>query len=414
MITFESNLDFVRKLDSTDELASYRSRFFVPQINGKPAVYLTGNSLGLQPRKTREYIDEELKKWSSLAVLAHTEGIDPWLPYHELITPSLARLTGCAECEVVAMNALTVNLHLMLISFYRPTRECHEILMEAGAFPSDRYAVSSQTQLHGFPTSVSLLEPRSAEDCLRTEDVIGYLEKNHERIALILLGYPNYRTGQAYEIGEIARAARRLNIFLGLDLAHGIGNIPLQLHDWGVDFAVWCSYKYLNAGPGGLAGVFVHERHHRSVLPRLTGWWGHNKKTRFEMPDDFDPIPTVEAWQLSNPPILQAAALRASLELFDEAGMTRLRKKSERLTLFFEFLCKEISLQQVTPQEPSQRGCQLSFRHDHAMKLVKVLREQGILCDYRHPDLIRVAPVPLYNSFEDVRKCWEGLCLALS
>ncbi len=405
---FEATLDFARRLDAADELKSLRSRFYIPQHQDTDCVYLTGNSLGLQPRTTRDFVLEELDAWRDRAGDAHLVGPHPWLPYHELLTEGLSLLVGAKKTEVVAMNSLTVNLHLLMTSFYRPTSQRNRIILEAGAFPSDLYAAESQGKIHGFNDVIGYFSPRLGEDVLRTSDILEKLDRERSSTSLVLLGHPNYRTGQAYDIAAIASTCRSLGIVLGLDLAHGIGNLQLKLHDWNVDFGVWCSYKYLNAGPGAIGGCYVHERHHRTELPRLCGWWGHDKATRFEMPQTFVPIPTVEAWQISNPPIFQAAALRASLDIFDTAGgMAALVQKSWLLTGFMEFLFRRSTLHQVTP--PADRGCQVSFRHPGARELTERLRLSGIVADYRHPDIIRVAAAPLYNTFEDVWRFSQGL-----
>jgi kynureninase len=406
-----------KELDANDPLASFREKFHIPEHkSGQPYVYLTGHSLGLQPQTAKQYIETELRDWARLGVEAHFHAENPWASYHELVTESLARLAGAAPLEVVAMNSISVNLHLMLTSFYRPTPARHGILVEGGAFPSDQYAVDSQIRFHGFSPEKALLElaPRPGEETLRTEDIIAKIEAEGDRIALILLGSVQYLTGQAFDIAAIAAAGRRKGCVVGFDLAHGIGNLPLRLHDDGVDFAVWGSYKYLNAGPGGVGGCFVHERHARdSKLPRFAGWWGHDKKTRWAMPRRFSPMPGAEGWALSNPPIFQLAALRASLEIFDAATMTRLRKKSELLTGYFSACLKTLpegSCRMITPDKPNERGCQISFHvTEPKERLVKRLQEQGIICDVREPDVVRAAPVPLYNRFSDVYRLTQAL-----
>jgi kynureninase len=357
------------ELDEKDPLKGLRDRYLFPKgPDGKDAVYLCGNSLGLQPKKAREYVVSELEDWEKLAVEAHIHGRHPWLPYHELLTQPLARLVGAKPEEVVAMNSLTVNLHLLMISFYRPTKERFKILVETGAFPSDQYAVKSQAAYHGFDPSSAILElkPRKGEQVLRTEDILAEIDREGDRIALVMLGGVNYLTGQAFAMREIAEAARKKGCKVGFDLAHAAGNLELKLHDWGPDFAAWCSYKYLNAGPGGIAGAFVHERHARDErIPRFAGWWGHDKKTRFQMGPDFHPIAGAEGWQLSNPPIFQLASLRASMELFDEATMPKLRKKSEALTGYLETELSQVRkgfVEFITPASAQDRGCQLSLR----------------------------------------------------
>lgn len=401
---------FAHQLDEKDPLARFKKEFLFPKTaDGKPSLYFAGNSLGLQPRKAKEYINEELEDWARWGVEGHLHARHPWLPYHELVTEPLARVVGAEPNEVVAMNTLTVNLHLMMVSFYRPTSERYKILIEGGAFPSDQYAVASQARFHGYDPAkaIQTLHPREGENHLRHEDILATLERDGKQIALVLLGNVNYLTGQALDMAGITEAAHAQGCKIGFDLAHGAGNLLLQLHDWNPDFAVWCSYKYLNSGPGALAGCFIHERHlGQREIPRFEGWWGQNKQTRFEMPSRFDPIPTVEAWQLSNPPIFQLAAMRASLELFDQATLPELRKKSESLTRYLEFLLKDLPstvCSQVTPKDLASRGTQLSFRFPQKGKeLVKALAEQGVIADFREPDILRFAPVPLYCSFTDV------------
>jgi kynureninase len=401
--------------DASDALAPYRASFFIPpREDGSDSIYLCGHSLGLQPRGVARIFNEELEHWAELGVEGHFASSRPWLPYHEQLTASLARLTGALTTEVVAMNSLTVNLHLMLASFYRPRPGREAIVIEKRAFSSDQYAVESQIRHHGFDPQTALIEigPREGEDILRTEDICAAIEREGARIATVMLGGVQYLTGQRFDIEAIARCARKHGCMVGIDLAHAIGNVPLRLHDWGVDFAVWCSYKYLNAGPGAIGGCFVHDRHIRSPdIPRLAGWWGHDKSTRFEMPAAFRPIATAEGWQLSNPSIFAAAPLLASLPLFDAAGVDKLRAKSVQLTGYLESLLlarlsNELSI--ITPKDPEMRGCQLSLRlHRPAVQARAVfdsLSKQGVICDWREPDIIRVAPVPLYNSFVDV---WE-------
>lgn len=405
------------EMDAGDGLAAFRSRFHIPRNgNGAEAVYLVGHSLGLQPTAARDCVERELDDWQNLAVEGHFKGENPWMPYHEALADSLVRLAGARSGEVVAMNTLTVNLHLMMVSFYRPTPERYRILVEGAAFPSDQYAVASQAAWHGYDPAESVIElwPREGEDAVRTGDIEDLLEREGESIALVFLGGVNYLTGQAFEMDRITAAGHRQGCVVGFDLAHAMGNLELQLHEWDVDFAVWCSYKYLNGGPGCVGGCFVHERHgRRDDLPRFAGWWGHDKETRFQMPSAFEAIPGAEGWQLSNPPILPLAALRASLELFDEVGMDRLREKSRRLTGYLEHLLRDHfpdDLAIITPADPEQRGCQLSLRTGPRGGLVhRHLSECGIRCDWREPDVIRVAPVPLYNRFADVLRFVEAM-----
>lgn len=406
---YEASEDFARRMDAEDPLRRFRDEFLFPRHNGEPVVYLTGNSLGLQPRKARQYINEELEDWELHGVEGHFNARKPWLPYHENVTEQAARVVGAKPIEVVVMNTLSVNVHLMMVSFYRPTRERYKILMEAEAFPSDQYAVATQVRFHGHTPedAVLRLKPREGEETLRTEDILDTIERHGSEIALVMLGNVNYLTGQAFDMAAITRAAHAKGCRVGFDLAHAAGNLKLSLHDDGPDFAVWCSYKYLNGGPGTLGGVFVHERHaHSPELPRFAGWWGHNKQTRFQMGPTFDPLPGAEGWQLSNPPIFQLAALRASLELFDAATMEALRRKSERLTGYLEFLLDRLPpgfVRVTTPRDVKQRGAQLSLRfRGESRKLLPRLSEAGVVCDFREPDIIRAAPAPLYNNFTDV------------
>jgi len=414
---FSTDKKYAEKLDAEDQLKNYRARFFIPKDgHGSEVIYFAGNSLGLQPKSVRPYIEQELKDWERLGVEGHFRAKNPWMPYHELLTEQTARLVGARPQEVVVMNTLTVNLHLMLVSFYRPTTRRHKIVIEAHAFPSDRYAVESQIRFHGFDPKRSLIElqPRSGEATLRTEDIEDVLEADGEEIALVLLGGVNYYTGQAFHLERITRAGQSQGCVVGFDLAHAVGNVVLKLHEWNVDFAVWCSYKYLNSGPGGIGGCFVHERYaHRFDLPRFAGWWGQNKHIRFQMGPVFDPIPGAEGWQLSNPPILPLAALRASMEIFDEVGMEALRTKSKHLTAYLEYLLGCLPNKPfvvITPSNPEERGCQLSILvREQGRALFEHLTHSGVVCDWREPNVIRVAPVPLYNSFSDVYRFVEIL-----
>jgi kynureninase len=413
-------------LDAQDPLARFREEFLFPKAGstavegmaGRDVLYFAGNSLGLQPRKARQYIEEELEDWQRFGVEGHIRARHPWLPYHEFVTESLARIVGAKSSEVVAMNTLTVNLHLMMVSFYRPTKTRYKILIEPSAFPSDQYAVASQADFHsrnvGFDPGSAIVEirPRAGEDCLRDDDILTAIEREGESLALVMLGNVNYLTGQAFDVKAITDKARSVGACVGFDFAHGAGNLELQLHDWAPDFAVWCSYKYLNSGPGAIAGCFVHERHHRDrTLPRFAGWWGQNKTTRFLMGREFDPISTVESWQLSNPPIFQLAAMRASFELFDAAGMSRLRAKSVSIVSFLESLLKQDArLAVVTPAEESRRGTQLSIRAPgHPKDWVQTLERHGIIADAREPDILRIAPAPLYTRYVDVVNLAEVL-----
>ena len=414
---YQNNLAFAKSMDEQDPLKSFREQFHLPlRKDGTPYVYLCGNSLGLQPKTTRAAIEQELVDWQNYGVEGHFHAKNPWMPYHEFLTEAMAKVVGAKPIEVVVMNTLTVNLHLMMVSFYRPTPKRHKILIEFDAFPSDKYGVASQIKFHGHDPAESLVElkARPGEELLRMEDIEKVIEEQGDEIALIMLGNTNYYTGQFFDMKRIAELGPAKGCMVGFDCAHGAGNVDLDLHNSGVDFAVWCSYKYINSGPGSLGGCFVHERHaHDKELPRFTGWWGHNKETRFGMRDAFDPIPGVEAWQLSNPPILSMAAIKASLEVFMKAGMENIFKKSKTLTGYLEFLVNEMQNDQIgviTPKDPSQRGCQLSIQVKNADKtLFNKITEKGVIVDWREPDVIRVAPIPLYNSYEDVYRFVEIL-----
>ncbi len=399
-----------KDLDLFDPLKQYREKFFIPkQKNGEDVIYLAGNSLGLQPKTVREHVEQELLDWEKIALEGHISAKNPWLPYHEFLTDQTARLVGAKPEEVVSMNALTVNLHLLFVSFYRPTNKRHRILIESKAFPSDHYAVQSQIRFHGFDVETSLVEmkPRGGEDTIRTEDIEELIEREGDSIALIWFAGVNYYSGQAFEFERITKAGHKKGCVVGFDLAHATGNLVMKLHEWEIDFAVWCNYKYMNAGPGAIGGAYVHEKHlNDQSLPKFLGWWGHDKETRFLMDHKYIAIPTVESWQLSNPPILQLASLKASLDIFDSAGINELRKKSEQLTSYLEYLIKEKNdntVDIITPQNINERGCQLSLRiKTNGKDLYQRLLNEGVVCDWREPDVIRVAPVPLYNSFEDV------------
>jgi kynureninase len=409
---FENSLSFARALDKKDPLRKFRAEFNIPKIGGKPALYFTGNSLGLAPKKTKRMVNEELQDWAEFAVEGHFHSRRPWLYYHKFGKKALAGLTGAKPSEVVAMNSLTVNLHLMITSFYRPTAQRFKIIAEAGAFSSDQYAFESQIKLHGLNPSEVLIElsPRDGEYALRTEDIVDEIRKHAAALALVIFPGVQYYSGQIFNIPIITLAAHEAGAIAGFDLAHAIGNIPLNLHKDNVDFAVWCSYKYLNGGPGGVAGAFVHERHANSNLPRLAGWWGHNEKERFRMEKGFVPMPGVDGWQISNFPVLSGAALMASLELFEKVGINALRKKSRSLTAYLDFLLRSVdghdrSFTIITPPVEHERGCQLSLlMKRNGKKTFNKLTRAGIIADWREPDVIRVAPVPFYNSFEDVYK----------
>jgi kynureninase len=410
-MNYEASLSFAKQMDQNDPLKDYRRMFHFHRMGGKEVIYFCGNSLGLMSKTTTEMVNKELEVWAKKGVIGqHTY----WESYHEHLSKSTARLVGAKPSEVVVMNALTVNLHLLLISFYQPTGNRNKIVIEKGAFPSDQYAVESQIKLHGLNPKDVLLElsPREGEKTLHTEDILGTLKEHGDSIATILIGGVNYYTGQAFDMEAITKAGQKIGAYVGFDLAHAAGNIMLDLHDWGVDFAAWCSYKYLCAGPGSPGGVFIHERHGNWDGPRLSGWWGHDKQTRFQMGPDFVPIKGAEGWQISNAPILAMACLRASMAIFDKVGMSLIRSKSEKLTGYMEFLMNTISnkVEIVTPADATQRGSQLSLvMNKNGKDVFNQLGLQGVICDWREPDVIRVAPVPLYNSFIEVYRFYEIL-----
>jgi len=418
MTKYQNNLAFARQLDKTDPVKSFRTRFYLPKVNGKPALYFTGNSLGLQPKSTRKFLQEELDDWASLGVEGHLHARRPWLYYHKFSKKALAKLVGAKPSEVVAMNQLTVNLHLMLVSFYRPTKERFKIITEHGAFSSDQYAFESQIKFHGLNPAYALIElkPRDGESTLRTEDILAAIEANKDQLALVIFGGVQYYTGQFFDIGKITMSGHAAGAVVGFDLAHAVGNVVLNLHRDEVDFAVWCNYKYLNSGPGAIAGAFVHESHaNRANLPRFSGWWGHDEKERFQMRKGFKPMAGVDGWQLSNVPVLQSAAHLASLQIFEEAGIKMLRRKSEKLTGYLVYLLDQIDpegkyFRILTPRNPAERGCQLSiFIHQNGRKVFNRLTKAGVIADWREPNVIRVAPVPLYNTFEEVFRFSEIL-----
>lgn len=415
--SYKLGLDFALELDKKDDLAPYRQQFYIPKdSNRNDLIYMTGNSLGLQPKSTKEYIDQELEDWANLGVEGHFKAKNPWLHYHECLTKKMANVVGAKPIEVIVMNTLTVNLHLLMISFYQPTKTRYKILIESDTFPSDRFAVESQLRHHGFDDKdgVILWKPRKGETLLHYEDLEKTLKNQGDEIALILIGAVNYYTGQYFDLKRITELGHQYGCAVGFDCAHGAGNVKLDLHNSGADFAVWCSYKYLNSGPGSLAGCFIHERHaYRKDLNRFTGWWSHNKATRFNMRNEFDQLPGAEGWQLSNPPILSMAAIKASLDIFDQVGMDALVEKSNKLTGYLEFLLdslEESIVKIISPRNTNERGCQLSIQVINAdKKLHHKLTEAGVITDWREPDVIRCAPVPLYNSFEDVYNLVERL-----
>lgn len=410
MTQFENTLAFSKALDENDTLRDYRNKFYFPQHQGREVVYFTGNSLGLQPKTTQSYIQQELDDWAKFGVEGHFLAKNPWMPYHEFLTEPMANLIGAKNEEVVMMNQLTVNLHLLMVSFYTPTPDRYKILCEAKAFPSDQYALQSQLQHHGLTNRDALIEiaPREGEYHIRHEDIYAAIEQHKDTLALIMIGGVNYFTGQVFDMKAIAAAGHKAGAIVGFDLAHAAGNLELQLHDWEVDFAAWCTYKYLNSGPGSVAGAFVHQKHlKRKDLMQFAGWWGHEKETRFLMDSTFVPMQTAERWQLSNAPIFSMAACRASLAIFNEVGMKKLNEKSKQLTAYLEFIIeclnkeKNNCLQIITPKE--NRGCQISIvANGYGKALYQKLMENGVIPDWREPNVIRCAPVPLYNSFEDI------------
>ncbi|HEX6915855.1 MAG TPA: kynureninase [Chitinophagaceae bacterium] len=412
-MNLENSLMFAQNLDEKDELRSFREKFYFPQHEGSNCIYLTGNSLGLQPRITQAYVQQELNDWANMGVEGHFNAKHPWLHYHEMFNPILSKIVGCEPDEVVVMNSLTVNLHLLLVSFYKPTKQRFKIICEQKAFPSDQYALETQVLFHGFDPDSAIIEvkPRAGEQVIRTEDIVDAIGFHKDELALVLFGGVNYYTGQFFDIRSITRAAHDAGVPAGFDLAHAAGNVELSLHDWEVDFACWCSYKYLNSGPGGVAGVYIHEKHAKNKkTPRFGGWWGYDKESRFKMEKGFNPIATTEGWQLSNAPVLSMAAHKAALDIFEEAGMNRIHAKRKLLTAFLHFVINEINVEQekrmlhvITPAEPDQHGCQISILMESRGKEVfHELTKKGVIADWREPNVIRAAPVPLYNSFEDV------------
>ncbi|MET0394604.1 MAG: kynureninase [Chitinophagaceae bacterium] len=410
---FENTLEYAKRSDDEDILKNFRNRFFIPQHNGADGIYFTGNSLGLQPKTTAAYVQQELDDWARLGVEGHFGARNPWMPYHEIFPRQLSAIVGSLPHEVVVMNQLTVNLHLLMVTFYRPTAQRYRIICEARAFPSDQYAFESQVSYHGFDPREAIVEvvPRDGEHVLRTEDILSVIEQYGDSVALVLFGGVNYYTGQLFDMESITQAAHRAGAYAGFDLAHAAGNAELHLHDWSVDFACWCSYKYLNSGPGGVAGVYIHEKHATdTTLPRFAGWWGYTKETRFRMEPGFKAIPTAEGWQLSNAPILSMAAHRASLDIFEEAGIEALHAKRKKLAAYLHFILQEInnghgekSITVITPAEENERGCQVSMLMlRNGNEIFRALSREGVVADWREPNVIRIAPVPLYNSFEDL------------
>lgn len=408
-MTFQNTLAFAQSLDKSDPLSKFQSEFLFPMHNGEKAIYFCGNSLGLQPKSVRSAINAELDYWEKYGVEGWFTGDNAWLSYHQELSELAAPIVGAKPSEVIVMNTLTVNLHLLMVSFYRPTAQRFKIIMEAGAFPSDQYALETQVRFHGFDPSVAIIEiaPRDGEHCLRTEDIVQTIENEGDTVALVLFGGINYYTGQFYDLKKIAETAHKIGATVGFDLAHAAGNVPLQLHDWQADFAVWCGYKYLNSGPGGIGGAFIHEKHHNnSDLPRFAGWWGHDEQQRFKMEKGFIPMSGAAGWQLSTVQVLPSAMHRASLRLIEQAGgIGVLWQKSVQLTAFLAFILRETeqNFDIITPSVSEARGAQLSILTDeNGKKLFDKLAANGVICDWREPNVIRLAPVPLYNSFEEV------------
>ena len=410
---FQNNLDFAKRLDDKDPLKHFREMFYIPIMYGKECIYFTGNSLGLQPKRTQDYVVDELEDWASLGVEGHFHARNPWMPYHEIFPRQLSKIVGCKETEVVVMNQLTVNLHLLMVTFYRPTKQRYKIICEAKAFPSDQYAFETQAKCHGFNPTDAVIEvsPREGEYTLRTEDIVSIIKQHGDSVAVVLFGGVNYYTGQLFDMNTITDAAHAVGAYAGFDLAHAAGNVELHLHDWNIDFACWCSYKYLNSGPGGVAGVYINEKHAANKdLPRFAGWWGYKKETRFKMEKGFEAIPTAEGWQLSNAPILSMAAHKAALDIFDEAGIDRLHEKRRLLAGYLHYILNDINNNQtekiievITPVNENERGCQVSMLMlKRGREIFDELTKQGVIADWREPNVIRVAPVPSYNSFEDV------------
>ena len=400
-MNFQNTLAFAKELDSNDSLRSFREKFFIPQHEGKDCVYFTGNSLGLQPKTTSQYVQQELDDWAKLGVEGHFQARNPWMPYHEIFPKQLSKIVGCKENEVVVMNQLTVNLHLLMVSFYRPTKQRYKIICEAKAFPSDQYAFETQAIYHGYKAADAVIEvaPREGEHTLRTEDILSVIKEHGDDVAVVLFGGVNYYTGQLFDLKMITEAAHSVGAYAGFDLAHAAGNVELQLHDWNVDFACWCTYKYLNSGPGGVAGAYIHEKHvTNKELPRFAGWWGYKKETRFKMGKGFDPIPSAEGWQLSNAPILLMAAHKASLDIFEEAGMERLHEKRKQLAAYLHFVLNDINRRQVekvleiiTPANVVERGCQVSIMMlKDGKRVFDELTKQGVIADWREPNVIRI------------------------
>ncbi len=408
---FQNTLEFAQQLDAQDELKNYRNEFIFPQHNGKDVIYFTGNSLGLQPKSAKKYVDDVMNDWANLAVEGHFYAEKPWWDYQERFAEPLSKIVGAKPSEVAVMNTLTVNLHLLMVSFYRPTPTRYKIICEEKAFPSDQYMFQSQVNHHSYKPQDAIIEikRREGEHNIRLEDILAKIEEVGDELALVLFGGVNYYTGQVFDMKTITEAGHKVGAYVGFDLAHAAGNIKLQLHDWNLDFAAWCSYKYMNSGPGNASGCFVHEKHHHSNLPRFAGWWGHNKERRFKMEPTFDPVHGADGWQISNLPILSLAPYLASVEMFAEVGMDKLITKRNQITAYLEFILHEIdkevnsSFEVITPSNQEERACQLSvFLHGEGRSLFDYLMKNGVITDWREPNVIRLAPVPLYTSYQDM------------
>lgn len=421
----QNSLEFALQFDKSDQLSDYRQRFHIPTVNGKDALYFTGNSLGLQPKTVKSHLIQELEDWAKFGVEGHFEAKNPWVSYHKILSEPFARLVGAQPDEVVAMNGLSVNLHLMMVSFYQPKGKRTKIICEAKAFPSDQYMLESQVKFHGLNPEETIIEvsPREGEHCIREEDILSCIEEVGDELALVFWGGVNYYTGQVFDMPKITEVAKEVGAFVGFDLAHGVGNVSLNLHDWGVDFACWCSYKYLNSGPGSVSGIFVHNKHENNKdLPRFAGWWGHDEERRFLMEKDFVPMKGAQGWQLSNAAVFSMAPCKASMDIFDEVGLPKLIEKSRKLTNFMEFVFNDISerydncnFEIITPKEERYRGCQLSvLMHGQGKEMFDYITKEGVIADWREPNVIRLAPVPLYNSFEDIFKLGQIIENALS
>jgi kynureninase len=416
--TYQATLEYAQSLDQTDTLYPFRERFIFPQHNDQDVVYFCGNSLGLQPKSVAYLMEKELQDWGKFGVEGHFKAAYPWFSYHHFFEDRLAKIVGANKSEVVAMNTLTVNLHLLMLSFYRPSGKRYKILMEAGAFPSDQYAVETQVRMHGYDPEDTIIEitPKEGAHLIEDIDIINAIKEAGESLALVMIGGVNYYTGQFFDLENITRAAHSVGAFAGFDLAHAAGNIPLQLHNWNADFACWCSYKYLNSGPGAVGGAFVHERHANDpTIFRLGGWWGNDEQTRFKMQKGFVPQKGAASWQMSNAPVFNMVAHNASLDIFDKAGLPALREKSLQLTGYMEFLLKQIThlpFEIITPSEPERRGCQLSLLFaERGREVFDALTNNGVIADWREPNVIRIAPVPLYNTFEDCFRFYQILNL---